>query len=122
MGLKSLGVIYLSVLDNEETITRRKRKRSNQGDVAQARDLLFSSSLPGTELCRMLGVYEKGNIRAVSDHTEIPGCEKQSPFIYGQALARMPVAPAQLLLTNASVKQLLLLCLWGGRFWFSLLH
>lgn len=26
MGLKSFGMIYLAVLDNQETITRRKRK------------------------------------------------------------------------------------------------
>lgn len=117
MGLKSLGMIYLSVLDNQETITRRKRKRSNQGVAAQARELPFSSSPPGAELCQMVGVYEKGNVRAFCNHAEIPGCEKQSPFIYGQALARTPVTPAQLLLAT-SVKRLLLLYLRGGRFCF----
>lgn len=55
----SLGMIYLAVLDNKETITRRKIKRSNQRDVAQARDLPFSSSPPGTELCPNWGVLQE---------------------------------------------------------------
>lgn len=121
MGLKSFGMIYLAILDNQEAITRRKRKRSNQREIAQARDLPFSSS-PSIELCQIVEFYQKGNIRAISDHTKIPGCAKQSLFIYGQAFTRMPAAPAQLLISSAPVQQLLLLHLWGGRFCFFPLH
>lgn len=55
MGLKSLGMSYLALLVNQETVTRRKRKRSNPRVIAQARDLPFSSSSPGTELCPSWG-------------------------------------------------------------------
>ncbi|KAK2529403.1 hypothetical protein Q9233_006914 [Columba guinea] len=58
MGLKSFGMIYLAILDNQEAITRRKRKRSNQREIAQARDLPFSSS-PSIELCQIVEFYQK---------------------------------------------------------------
>lgn len=58
MGLKSFGMIYLAILDNQEAITRKKRKRSNQREIAQARDLPFSSN-PSTELCPNCGVLSE---------------------------------------------------------------
>lgn len=86
MGLKSFGMIYLAVLDNQETITTRQKKRSNQRDKLSPGTCLSAAVLPALSWAQIRIFYKEGNIRAVCNHTDMPGCEKQSILIYSQAL------------------------------------
>lgn len=122
MGLKSFGMIYLAVLDNQKTITTRQKKKSNQRDKLSLGTCLSAAVLPALSWAQISIFYKKGYIRAVCNHSDMPGCERQSILIYSQALTMVLVELAQLLLTDTSVKHLLLFRLWGHRLWLSPLH